>query len=69
MNDLDTAYHPDIHEIDDVDLLVELIVASCGCQTKTPEPRYHAADCRYKHLAHRLEEIRPTTGQPASSTN
>jgi hypothetical protein len=60
MSDLDKTLHPDVHEIIDVDTLIGQIVASCGCLTKTPEPRFHAADCRYKHLAHRLEELRPS---------
>ncbi|MCZ7862803.1 hypothetical protein O9X98_15615 [Agrobacterium salinitolerans] len=63
MCDLDRTLHPDIHAIEDVDVLIGHIVASCGCLTKTPEPRYHAADCRYKHLAHRLEELMPPIRQ------
>lgn len=60
MCDLDRSLHPDIHDIEDVDILIGNIVASCGCLTKTPEPKYHAADCRYKHLAYRLEELKPS---------
>lgn len=60
MCDLDRTLHPDIHAIKDMDILIGQIVASCGCLTKTPEPKYHAPDCRYKHLAHRLEELRPS---------
>lgn len=64
MSDLDRSIHPDIHEIDDVDVLIGQIVASCGCLTKTPEPKYHSTGCRYRHLIHRLEELRPTNVRP-----
>ena len=36
MCDLDRSLHPDIHDIEDVDILIGHIVASCGCLTKTP---------------------------------
>lgn len=57
MSELDRTLHPDIHEIKDIDEVFDRIVASCQCMTKTPEPKYHAPDCRYKHLAYRLEEL------------
>lgn len=57
---IDRGIHPDIHAMTCPDEVVSAIVASCGCLTKTPQPRYHARDCRYKHLAHRLEELRPS---------
>jgi hypothetical protein len=59
MSELDRTIHPDIHEITKVDEIIKRIVFSCGCQTKTPEPRHHAPDCRYKHLSLRLEELTP----------
>jgi hypothetical protein len=57
MSELDRTLHPDIHELTDIRDVVNRIIASCECQTKTPEPKYHAPHCRYKHLAYRLEEL------------
>jgi hypothetical protein len=57
MNDLDLTLHPDVHELTDIDTVITQIMASCRCMTKTPEPKFHADHCRYRHLAYRLEEL------------
>ena len=59
MNQLDKTLHPDIHALECVDTLIESFVASCDCQEKAPQPSRHTADCRYRHLSARLEELRP----------
>ena len=56
-SELDHAVHPDIRAMSDVDEVIGAMVMSCGCLTKTPEPRYHDVACRYRHLAARLEEL------------
>ena len=30
--------------------LISLTIASCTCQTKTPEPEWHQEQCRYRTL-------------------
>lgn len=37
--------------------IAEATIASCECLTKTPDPLYHAQDCRYRMLAHALNDI------------
>lgn len=59
MDSLDRSLHPDIHTMEHVDEVVHAFAASCSCGTMTPEPRRHSGDCRYRHLAVRLEELSP----------
>ncbi|MBR8234653.1 hypothetical protein K6W26_22895 [Burkholderia sp. AU42008] len=41
--------------------------ASCTCLTKTPEPQYHDATCRYRLLAEVIDFIEHRSSQPAAA--
>jgi hypothetical protein len=41
--------------------------ASCTCLTKTPEPQYHDAACRYRLLAEVIDFVERCSSQPAAA--
>ena len=47
-----------------VDVLTICKIASCTCITKTPDPKHHKDDCRYKTICNTIDSFHGKYPQP-----